>query len=393
LIVLFLVNFIQCCTNPYPTAVVPEGFCVEEWASGIERPRHIESVSNGDIIVLENGKNQVIVMWSNKNGTSGANERATLARAPGLNHGLTIYNNYLYASSETTLFRWKYTEGQREYLGDFQVVVQDMPSGGHYTRTPQFDQQGNLFLSVGSLSNVDKNSDRARVNFFTKQQLENIPLQWQASKVWADGLRNEVGLRLDKQGRLWGVMNGMDNLYRKDLGGDIHQTNPAEELSLLEKENGYYGYPKCWAEYYIADGKGKGAGTMWAHQDFLAQGGSDEWCRTNSIRPTLPLQPHTAPLDILFYYGNSFPAEFQNDAFVTLHGSWNSQKPVGYRVDRIKFSNGLPVSFEPFLRKKGETEQWNFRPVSVTNGKCGNHDCLYVSSDNSNNILKITYSK
>ena len=70
-------------------------------------------------------------------------------------------------------------------------------------------------------------------------------VDFDACAVFADGLRNEVGLAFDAGGRLWGVENSADNLRRSDLGGDIHNENPAEELNLLV-DGGFYGYPWCW---------------------------------------------------------------------------------------------------------------------------------------------------
>lgn len=95
-------------------------------------------------------------------------------------------------------------------------------------------------------------------------------------KVFADGLRNEVGLAFDRHGRLWGVENGADQLNRPDLGGDIHNANPAEEMNLFDGEVGtYYGYPYCFSTYNLT---GYPAGTQFAWPSFM-DNVTDEWCK------------------------------------------------------------------------------------------------------------------
>ena len=77
-------------------------------------------------------------------------------------------------------------------------------------------------MSVGSFKNVDKNSYRARIRRFKLDKIPKSGIDFKKGEVFADGLRNEVGLAFDKSGVLWGVENSADELYRRDLGGDIH---------------------------------------------------------------------------------------------------------------------------------------------------------------------------
>jgi glucose/arabinose dehydrogenase len=264
-----------------------------------------------------------------------------------LNHGITVHGDYLYATSASTTYRWRYVAAERK-VGPQETVVTGIPSDGHTTRTPRLDKDGHLYVSLGSAGNVDSNSNHAQVRRFDISK--TLPVSWNSGMVYADGLRNEVGLNFDKEGRLWGVMNGMDNVHRADLGGDIHNTNPAEELNLLDKPGKFYGYPYCWAEYLLA--KGKGPGTMWATEQFMKDGThTDQWCQNpnNVVRPALALSAHNAPLDVFFYYGDSFGSDYNGDAFVAMHGSWNRQPASGYRVVRIHFENGVPTKETPFF--------------------------------------------
>jgi len=385
------------CSNSYPDATVPPGFCARQWASGLQRPRGVWVADNGDLLVVEAGPGAITALWdSNNDGFSDKNERAVLVTLRGLNHGITVHGDYLYATSPSTVYRWKYAAADRKVIGGAQVVVQNIPSDGHTTRTPVFDSNGNLYVSLGSAGNVDNDPSHAQVRLFDLQS--TFPIEWRTGYIWASGLRNEVGLTFDSADRLWGVMNGMDSLHRADLGGDIHNMNPAEELNLLTKGGSFYGYPYCWAEYDL--GKyGHGAGTMWAHEKFMNDGvHTDAWCQNSSnvLPPALALQPHTAPLDIKFWHSGSWGTRFAGDAFIAQHGSWNRDPPHGYRVITVKFVNGHPHHEEPFLYHDGPAQRWpsGFRPVGLAQNHCGDGsmaDCLFVTSDATGEIVYVKY--
>jgi glucose/arabinose dehydrogenase len=347
----------------------------------------------GDLLVVERSLSQVTLLFDgNADGTSGPNERVVLATAAGLNHGIAVGGGFLYASSATTVFRWPY-EGGRVPLGTPQTVVTRLPSGGHSTRTLRLDDQGNLYVSIGSGGNVDGNSERARILRFTQAQL-TVGATFQQGMLFADGLRNEVGLAIDSTGRLWGVENGVDNLARDDLGGDIHTDNPGEELNLFAEPGRFYGYPYCWSEYVLPTGVGLGPKTQWVHPDFMADGiHGDAWCRDGSrvVPPVALLPAHTAPLDIVFYTGRSFPADTVGDALVSLHGSWNRQPPIGYKVVRIPFGpdgmpSGEPESLLESASSGNPTQAWPHRPVGLAVGLRGE---VFVTSDTSGVVIAI----
>ena len=119
---------------------------------------------------------------------------------------------------------------------------------------------------------------------------------------------HKVGLAFDHFDVLWGVENSADRLQRNDIGGDIHNQNPAEELNrFLEEDKGkHWGYPYCWTEFDLAryrrfGAKPKGRGTPWAWPSFKNNGKpNDAWCLNNTITPMVSLQAHSAPLGITF---------------------------------------------------------------------------------------------
>jgi len=382
------------CDNQIPDSSLPEDFCATEWIGGLGSPRQLVHADNGDVLVLEASKNQVTVIWEE----DGVVRTNPLANAPGINHGVAINNQLLYASSPTTVYRWRYIAGQRNPLGTPEVVINNIPSGGHFTRTMIFDSNGLLHVVIGSASNVDTNTARTVIRQFNVNNVPNGGLNWNSGVIYAQGLRNTAGLGFDSQGRLWGVDNGVDSLNRPNIGGDIHNNNPSEEVNLIHPAGNFYGYPYCWSEYNLPV-YGQGAGTQWAHPNFMNDGThTDAWCRTttNVVPPVWNLPAHTAPLDIKFYYGDSFPPQYKGGAFVALHGSWNRQPPAGYRVVFLPFTSGLPTGQQDFFKYAGSGERWpsDIRPVSISFGTCGTppQDCMYLTSDASGQIIKITYS-
>ncbi len=155
-------------------ANVPEGFCAFTFATGIAKPRGI-LVDSEEGTVLVAGNGSIVALWDDDgDGVSGDGERATLASASGLNHGIAVHDGYLYASSPTTVYRWSYA-ADRAPLGEPSVVIRGVPSGGHSTRTLVFDE-AYLYVSVGSGSNVDPNPSRAGIFRFPIADLdEEVP--------------------------------------------------------------------------------------------------------------------------------------------------------------------------------------------------------------------------
>jgi glucose/arabinose dehydrogenase len=388
------------CVGPSSAALanasVPAGYCAWTWASGLSSPRGIARNEHGDILVVEESANRITLLHDDDgNGVSGSNERVVLTTTSGLNHGIALGGGYLYASSATTVYRWAYTGG-RQPLGSAQTVVSGIPSGGHSTRTLLFDRDGNLYVSLGSQSNLDSNADRARIIRYPASALGGSSTFAQG-EAFATGLRNEVGIALDGQGRVWGVENGSDNLSRSDLGGDIHTDNPGEELNLFMEPGRFYGYPYCWTEYTLPAGVGMGRGTQWAYPSTMNDGThSDVWCRNtaNVVPPALVMQAHSAPLDIKFYAGTAFPADMTGSAILTFHGSWNRSPATGYKVVRIRFGqDGMPSS-DPlsFLEYSGAGDTgsaWPHRPVGIETGVDGR---LFITSDASGIVIAIGHN-
>lgn len=363
------------CTTTLSGAWVASDFCAYMVPVDVSYARAIVAIGESDFLTLERGT-QSIVLFHDTDNDGLADTRLNVAQASNLNHGLTIHDGYLYASSDSTVYRWRINNGNFfEGVGDQEVVIVNMneqsdgsQGSGHITRTLEFDVKGRLYVSVGSGANIVENSFRARIrrfDFLSYAENVTFPINFVDGEVFADGLRNEVGLAFDEHGILWGVENSADNLFRKDLGGDIHQNNPAEELNRFKEEDvgKTWGYPMCWTEFDVPVPYGEGQGTVWAWPSFLQDGSAtDEGCRVNTVPPVMALQGHSAPLGITFYNWRdpkelpsscparaAFPQDMDGYAFIAYHGSWNRDIPTGYKVVYVEMDeNGDPVGKDPY---------------------------------------------
>jgi glucose/arabinose dehydrogenase len=279
---------------------------------------------------------------------------------------------------------------------------------GHQTRTLVIDEAtSTLYVSVGSGSNIDPDSYRSRIRRFSVANASTFPLDFQEGEVFADGIRNEVALEWDRDGILWGAMNAGDRLYDPDLGGEIYNDNPAEELHCFATAGQNYGYPYCWREYNLPLGLGRGTAWAWPNASLLSKVVSDEECRTNYNTPALAMQAHSAPLGMAFYqYSDNraaacegvlpFPQSMDGYLFIAFHGSWNREIPTGYKVVYVPINGtevvgGIAANPVDLLFHNGTNANWTdgFRPVDASFDACGR---LLISSDGSHHKKDDSYS-
>jgi glucose/arabinose dehydrogenase len=369
-------------------------FCLIRYAQDVAGARQLAFAPNGDLFVAGGGR--IVVLYdTDGNGVSDTGERSTFASMQGANHGLAITATHIYASSPSTVSRWTYAPGQRVSTGTAETVVRGIGAGGHSTRTLLVDGQNRLYVSIGSAGNVDAPATAATVTraLIRRYDLNAIPAGGYAvaaGELFAYGLRNEVGLSFDSQGRLWGVENSRDNL----LGND-HFDNPAEEVNLFDatRPGRNYGYPTCWSEGIWTGAAARGPGTQ--HLDPDQPGGLTEAaCQdaTAIVPPAYALRAHLAPLDIVEYMGAAYPSEFRGNLFVTSHGSWNRENgQVGRLIVRIRPGN--PGQIDNFLGEVGPAGglregAWAVRPVSIRVDSSG---LLTFTDDATGTVHKIGY--
>jgi glucose/arabinose dehydrogenase len=351
------------------------GFTVTQFATDLENPRLIRRAPNGDLFVAESEPGRIRVLRG-----IGADGKAQTEEvfATGLTQpfGIAFYppgNNpqYVYVANTGSVVRFPYRNGDLKARGAAQSIVPDIPSGGrltgggHWTRDLAFTRDGSkMFVSVGSHSN-DDDADNHPEEFHRADILEFNP-DGSASQIYASGIRNPVGIATNPTtGELWASVNERDGL------GD----NLVPDYITHVQPGGFYGWP--W--FY-----------MGGRQD-PRQPGKHPELKSKVITPDVLLQPHNASLEMAFYDGGQFPAEYRGEIFAAEHGSWNKAVRTGYEVIRVPMKDGRATgAYEDFLTGfvTAGGDVWG-RPVGVAVAQDGS---LIVTDDGSNSSWRVSYS-
>lgn len=330
---------------------VPEGWTVSVAASGLGKPRMLYCTPNGNLYITRRDTGDVLLLKDINNDGKFEEVKTVLAEFKGV-HGITMKDGMMYLCNNNELRR--YTINPDGTLSNKEMLFNDMPSAGqHPNRTMDFGPDGKLYISIGTLCNDCKESD--------KEAATMIQVDPSTGKrmIFASGLRNTIGFDWQPQtNELWGMDNGGDT-----KGDDW----PPEELNNI-KEGKNYGYPFAYAKKVVDKTREDPAGNS-----------KEKWVETTEPS-TAEYQAHMAPIGFQFFPAGSV---FSGDALVSWHGSWNRSKSVGFKVQRIRFSNGKPVGAEDFLSGflKGKTRFG--RPAGIAITKSGN---VYISDD-ANGVL------
>src|SRR5437867_4673670 len=363
-----------------PTDVQPKvapGFKIELYAGGFRDPRFLLTAPNGDIFVVESRPNRVKVLRDTK-GSGKPDVTETFAEQD-LNKpfGIAFYPpgddpQFLYVANTDGVIRFPYrsgdlkTRGPAEGLGaQLSGGAARLRSGGHWTRDIVFSPDGKkMYVSIGSRSNDSDNAaeaDRARIFEFNPDGTNR--------KVYAWGIRNAVGITFrPASSELW-----MSTNERDEIGEDL----PPDYIGSVHP-GGFYGWP--W--FYIGN-----------HPDPRHTGKHPELA-DKVIVPDVLVQAHSATLNLCFYTGDQFPAEYKGDIFAAFHGSWNRMKRTGYKVVRVPFDHSTGKArgeYEDFVTGfvTPEGKVWG-RPVGMTVAKDGS---LLISEDGNGTIWRVSYAR
>ncbi len=350
------------------------GFKVTQFVAGLENPRLIRRAPNGDLFVVESEPGRIRVLRGiGQDGTA----KTVEIFATGLTQpfGIAFYPpgpspQYVYVGNTGSVVRFPYQNGDLKARGAAEMIVPDIPSGGHltggghWTRDLAFTNDGSkMFVSVGSHSNDDE-ADNNPQEHHRADILEFNP-DGSGLRIYAYGIRNAVGIATNPTtGELWASVNERDGL------GD----NLVPDYITHIEPGGFYGWP--W--FY-----------MGGHQDPRHQGKHPELL-SKVITPDVLLQPHNASLEMTFYDGKQFPAEYTGNIFAAEHGSWNRSVRTGYEVIRVPLKNGLAAGeYEDFLTGfvTAGGEVWG-RPVGVAVAEDGS---LIVTDDGSNTVWRVSH--
>ncbi len=335
---------------------LPPGFNITRFADGLDGPRMFALGPDGMLYVTERGAGRVIRL-PDHNGDGrfdGVEVAADDLVAPS---GLAFYQDgSLYVAEPGRVLRFAPANSQGKFTNP-EVIVDGIPTSGHNTRTLAFSPDWQtLYVSIGSSCNTCLEEDDRRAAIMRYNP------DGSGGQIFARGLRNAVGLALEPgSNRLWASNNGSDW-----LGDDL----PPETVNQVSAGDDF-GWPRCHAGRII-------------DPEF----GGQEGC-TGVNPPAVEIQAHSAPLGLAFYTGENFPAEYQGDLFVALHGSWNRTEPTGYKVVRIPFQDGQPGPAQDFawgwLQDDGARSG---RPVDVITGPDG---AFYISDDSQGVIYRLVY--
>ncbi len=367
------------------------GLAVTAFADGLDHPRWLYVLPNGDVLVAESnappkpesGKGirdwvMKMVMKRAGAGTPSAN-RITLLRdtdrdgvadkrsvfLQGLNSpfGMVLVGNDFYVANADALVRFRYRPGA-DRIEEPGVKVVDLPAGinHHWTKNVIASHDGRkLYITVGSNSNVAEKGMEIEQGRAAIWELDRASGKM---RLYATGLRNPNGLAWEPvTGKLWTAVNERD-----EIGSDL-----VPDYITSVRDGGFYGWPySYWGQ----------------HVDTRVQPQRPELVAT-ALVPDYALGPHTASLGITFADGLHWPAPFREGLFVGQHGSWNRKPKSGYKVIFVPFRGGMPNG-EPIDVLTGfldGEERAHGRPVDVKDDRRGG---LLVTDDVGNVVWRVT---
>lgn len=375
------------------TPRVAPGLQVKAFATGLQHPRSIYVLPNGDVLVVESKaprgaaikRPKEIVMgfiesWATSGGETGPSNRITLLRDTNgdgvpdqqsvfLDHlnapfGVALVGNDFYVANTDAIVKYPYTEGDTGITAPGTVLT-PLPGGPidhHWTKSLVASPDGTrLYVGVGSNSNITENGMEAEHNRAAILEVDRASGRW---RIFASGLRNPNGLSFEPQsGALWTVVNERD-----ELGPDL-----VPDYMTSVKDGGFYGWPySYWGQHIDPRVKPQ-------RPDLVAK----------AIVPDYGLSSHVAPLGLAFSTGTSLPAAYRGGAFVGEHGSWNRQKLNGYKVVYVPFEGGKPSgpAQDVVTGFINDDNQARGRPVGVALDKTG---ALLVADDSGNTVWRVT---
>ncbi|WP_159123559.1 PQQ-dependent sugar dehydrogenase [Acinetobacter variabilis] len=378
----------------WPEGVMPtpaSGLKVQAFAQGLQHPRWLYVLPNGDVLVAETDappkpedskgiKGKIMKMVMRRAGSSYpsanrisllrdsdqdgiADQKTVFLQNLNSPFGMTLVGNMLYVANTDALVRFSYQPGMTQ-IKEKGTKVLDLPAGllnHHWTKNVIANPAGTkLYITVGSNSNVAENGIAQEEG---RALIMELDLSTGKTRPFATGLRNPNGMDWQPQSEaLWTVVNERD-----ELGNDL-----VPDYMTSVKDGAFYGWPYS---YYGQ------------HVDTRVKPQKPELV-AKAIKPDYALGNHTASLSLTFYKANLI-SQYRDGALIGQHGSWNRKPHSGYKVIFVPFQNGQP-SGQPqevltgFLSKNGDAFG---RPVGVATDAQG---AILVADDVGNVIWRVS---
>jgi glucose/arabinose dehydrogenase len=369
-----------------------DGLAVHAFARGLDHPRWIYVLPNGDVLVSEtnapkrpdDGKGikgfffryfqakaggavpseNRIILLRDRDGDGIADTRTVFLSGLHSPFGITLIGNSLYVANTDGIVRFPYSRGDTHISVSARKLVA-LPAGRinhHWTKNVIASPDGSkLYASVGSNSNAGENGIGKEEG---RAAIWEVDPATGAHRIFASGLRNPVGLAWEPETRkLWVAVNERD-----ELGSDL-----VPDYITSVRDGGFYGWPFSYYGEHIDS-------RVHPQRPDLVE---------RAIVPDYALGPHTASLGLAWSGATSLPAPFNGGMFVGQHGSWNRKPRSGYKVIFVPFTHGQP-SGQPidvltgFVRQNGDAMG---RPVGVAIDRSG---ALLVADDVGNTIWRVT---
>ena len=381
----------------WPVGATPQaaaGMRVVAFASGLDHPRWVYVLPNGDVLVAESnappkpddGKGirgwimglvmkragagvpsaNRITLLRDTNGDGVADYRSVLLEKLNSPFGMALVGNNLYVANTDAVLQFPYSAGDTRITTPGIKLV-DLPAGTinhHWTKNIIASPDGNkLYVTVGSNSNVAERGMEAEAE---RAAIWEVDINSGTHRIFASGLRNPNGMAWEPDsGALWTVVNERD-----ELGSDL-----VPDYLTSVRDEGFYGWPYSYYGQHIDE-------RVKPQQPELV---------AKAIIPDYALGPHTACLGLVSSQGNTLPAPYTNGMFIGQHGSWNRRPHSGYKVIFVPFKNGKPSGdsldvLTGFLSEEGNAYG---RPVGVALDKEG---ALLVADDVGNIIWRVSSS-
>jgi glucose/arabinose dehydrogenase len=367
------------------TPRVPDGFTATLFAK-LEHPRRMLVLPNGDVIVAEQKVGHLTLLRASEDGTKA---EFIERHAQGFNrpYGLAWRDGNILVADQDGIWKVPHTLGNVRTGSGADKKAADVPPAerkpstnvnaqemltkkgvfgiatGHANRPLAIDPKtGALIVGVGSSGNIGVEPE-------VKASIQRFEADGSAQATYISGVRNTCGIAVQPgTGDLWAVVQERDGLGDKLV----------PDYMIRLEQGSFYGWPYAYTGTHPQPG--------FANQ-------APDKVKTSKV-PDLLFESHSSALDLVFYDGTQFPADYRGSAFVALKGSWNRSEPTGYKVVRVPFRDGRPEgSYQNFatgfwVSGRQRAEVWG-RPAAVAQAKDGS---LLIGDDTAGTIWRVAYT-